>query len=91
MDLTVIDSTFCDNAPDEIAGEFIDGGGNDLCTCPGDYDGDGEVGGPELGLWLALAGKSCVPGEPCPGDLDGDGEITGGDLGVLLSSWGVCE
>ncbi|MDA7668810.1 hypothetical protein N8596_00915, partial [bacterium] len=27
----LIDTTVCDNAPEEIAGDFIDGGGNDIC------------------------------------------------------------
>jgi hypothetical protein len=83
-------STICDNEPDNLFGGYVDLGDNTLCICPADLSGNGVVDGPDLGLWLAYAGKSCIPGEVCPGDLDGDGEITGGDLGVLLSAWGVC-
>lgn len=53
-------------------------------TCTGDLDGDGTVGGSDLGLLLGawdLAG---------PGDLDGDGIVTGADLGLLLGQWGPC-
>jgi hypothetical protein len=86
-----MDTVICDNDPDEIAGGYIDLGGNDVCECSGDLNGDGLVNGTDLGLWLVYAGDSCDPGEACPGDLDGDGEVSGGDLGVLLSGWGFCK
>lgn len=53
-------------------------------ACTGDLDGDGSVGGSDLGLLLGawdLAG---------PGDLDGDGIVSGADLGLLLGQWGPC-
>ncbi len=49
---------------------------------PGDLDGDGSVGGGDLGLLLAGWGGSC------PADLDGDGTVGGGDLGLLLAAFG---
>ena len=55
--------------------------------CPGDLDGDGTVGGADLGLLFVDWG-------PCPGgcsaDLDGDGTVGGSDLGLLFVAWGDC-
>ena len=47
---------------------------------PGDLDGDGEVGGGDLGVLLARWGTS----DPAA-DLDGNGIVGGSDLGLLLS------
>ncbi|MBX3373180.1 MAG: S8 family serine peptidase [Phycisphaeraceae bacterium] len=54
--------------------------------CPGDIDGDGEVGFNDL-LALLSAWGPC-PG--CPEDLDGSGEVGFDDLLALLSAWGGC-
>ncbi len=53
--------------------------------CPGDLNGDGSVGGADLGLFLTSWGDS-----PCAADLNGDGTCNGADLGVLLGAWGDC-
>ena len=50
---------------------------------PGDLDGDGVVGGADLGLLLAAWGS--VDPEA---DLDGSGTVDGGDLGLMLANWG---
>ncbi|MEE2973549.1 MAG: kelch repeat-containing protein [Planctomycetota bacterium] len=55
-------------------------------SCPADLDGDGEIGGSDLGL-LFLAWGSCPD---CPADLDADDEVGGGDLGLLFLAWGDC-
>jgi hypothetical protein len=47
-----------------------------------DLNGDGTVGGADLGLLLAGWG------EPGPTDLNGDGTTNGADLGILLAAWG---
>jgi uncharacterized membrane protein len=52
--------------------------------CNADLNGDGTVGGSDLGL---LLGAWETPG---PGDIDGDGIVTGADLGLLLGAWGPC-
>lgn len=49
-----------------------------------DLDGDGVVGGADLGLLLAAWGGA-------PWDLDGDGIVGGSDLGLLLAAWGPCK
>ena len=84
----ITDSAICGNEPDEIYGPFVDVSGNLLCICPGDLNGDGEVGGADLGVMLALWGE-CLS-DPCDPDLNGDGVIDGGDLGLLLVNWGQC-
>ena len=51
---------------------------------PGDLEGDGLVGGADLGTLLARWGRCATP---CPADLDHDRIVDGGDLGLLLSHW----
>ena len=56
-------------------------------ACLGDLDGDGRVGGGDLGLLFQQWGD--CPG--CEGDLDGDGMVRGSDLGLMFQRWGPCE
>jgi hypothetical protein len=53
-------------------------------ACAADLDGDGAVGGADLGL---LLGNWGLPGV---GDLNGSGAVDGADLGALLGDWGAC-
>ncbi len=53
-----------------------------FCPNPADLDGDGIVGGADLGLLLAAWGSD----DPFA-DLDGDGVVDGSDLGLLLQAW----
>ena len=57
----------------------------DECDCPGDLNGDGVVGGPDLSIMLSSWGSDG------PADLDGDNIVTGADLAALLSTWGLCD
>ncbi|MFP8871298.1 MAG: right-handed parallel beta-helix repeat-containing protein, partial [Myxococcota bacterium] len=82
-DLTLQGTTVCDNEPQDIDGAFIDGGGNTLCICPADFNGDGVVGGGDLGIMLANWDTPMS-------DLNGDGTTNGADLGLLLAGWGMC-
>lgn len=73
-----------------VPDEDSDGDGVPDCNeppCPADFDGDGEVGGSDLGAlftaWGACSGD-------CPADFDGDGEVGGSDLGALFTAWGAC-
>jgi len=50
------------------------------CAC--DLDGDGVVGGGDVGVMLSNWGAGGA------GDFNGDGRVTGLDLGILLSRWG---
>ena len=52
--------------------------------CVADLDGDGRVGGGDLGQLLAgWSGPSAT-------DLDGDGNVDAADLGLLIGAWGIC-
>ena len=52
--------------------------------CPADLDGNGIVGGSDIGLLLADWGQSG------PADLDGNGIVGGSDIGLMLAAWGPC-
>ncbi|MHC4416112.1 MAG: right-handed parallel beta-helix repeat-containing protein [Planctomycetota bacterium] len=87
----IADSLFCENTPDDIAGEWIDNGGNvfpikcpDLC--PWDLDGSGAVGIADLLALLAAWGPD--PGHPA--DFNNDGFVGINDLLALLANWGNC-
>jgi len=69
IDLLVVGGVACEDTP----------------PCVGDLNGDGSVGGDDLGLLLAVFGTS-----DAAADLDGDGNVGGGDLGLILSGWGLC-
>lgn len=56
------------------------------CACAGDLDGNGDINGGDLGIFLALWGTTNADA-----DLNGDGQVNGGDLGYLLSYWGGCS
>ncbi len=53
--------------------------------CTADLDGDGAVGGSDLGMLLASWGQ------PGAADIDGDGVVLGSDLAALLGAWGACN
>ena len=56
----LVGNTLCENAPDQLAGgEWTDGGGNTICECPADLNGDGEVDGIDLGMVLGAWGLPC--------------------------------
>ncbi len=51
-----------------------------------DVDGDGLVGGSDLGVLLASWG-ACPDGSGCRADINRDGIVNGLDLGLLLENW----
>jgi hypothetical protein len=55
-----------------------------VAPCEGDLNGDGNVGGADIGLMLGGWGTSG------PGDLDESGTVDGGDIGLILGLWGDC-
>ena len=54
--------------------------------CIGDFNGDGEISGNDLGVLLGAWGTN----RPAY-DLTGDGFIDGQDLATILGNWGSCS
>jgi len=54
-------------------------------TCPGDFDGNGEINGADLTLLLGAWGSADELF-----DISGDGLVGGADLTILLGGWGPC-
>lgn len=84
------DCSFCDCSTPTFQGPWTDLGGNNfnaVCSCFGDLDGDGTVGGYDLSL--VLSGWQFGPGSN-EGDLSGDGETDAVDLALILANWGPC-
>ncbi|MHC4414321.1 MAG: metallophosphoesterase [Planctomycetota bacterium] len=69
-----------------VPDEFVVRSTNGSCDCPGDLDGDGEVGRWELFSVI----RSWGPCPGCPADLDLDGVVGIPDLLALLAAWGPC-
>ena len=57
-------------------------------SCTADFNDDGEVRSPDLGVLLAAWGDTGK--EAAPFDLDDDGIIDSSDLGILITQWGPC-
>ncbi len=55
--------------------------------CPGDLNGDGQIGSADLATLLSLWGFN--PGSPA--DLNGDTFVNAADLANLLALWGRCR
>jgi hypothetical protein len=86
--LTLAGTNACSNVPrPNVAGRWIDGGGNVVCDCEGDLFPDGLVNGIDLGVLLGQWGN-CTGA--CESDLNDDGTVNGLDLGILLGDWGSC-
>lgn len=83
-------TSVCSNSwPQIVATAYVDLGGNEICPCVGDYNGDGLVGPADLSILLGFWGP-LLPATPPGIDLNGDGNIGPADLSVLLGAWGGC-
>ena len=46
--------------------------------CEGDFDGDNDVDGSDLAVFVADFGRTdCATAPPCEGDFDGDNDVDG--------------
>lgn len=84
-------TAICQSSTPLFQGAWTDLGGNDfnaICSCFGDIDGDGIIGGSDLSI--VLSGWQSGPGAN-EGDLSGDGETDAVDMALILSNWGVCD
>ena len=89
---SVWDSLLCGNEPNQVEGNWVDGGGNDVgetCveTCPADLTRDGLVDITDVLVVLVEWGP-CPAG--CLGDVDADGMVGVTDLLQVLGAWGPC-
>jgi hypothetical protein len=57
-----------------------------------DVDGDGVVGGKDLGevlaMWTLIPGTPACGASVCPADVNHDGTVDGLDIGIILAHWG---
>ena len=88
---TLMHTTVCSNAPDQIYGEWTDNGGNtvaDECPvdCLSDINGDGNVDVSDLLLVIGYWGSA-----DSLGDLNQDGIVDVLDLLLVIAAWGPCE
>jgi hypothetical protein len=58
-------------------------------TCPGDFDGSGEVGIDDILALLGEFGSSCKEG--CQTDTDGDGDVDIDDMLTVIGAFGPCR
>ena len=56
-------------------------------TCPGDFDGTGDVGIDDL---LTMLGEFGSCSKNCQGDVDGDNDVDIDDLLALIGVFGPC-
>ncbi len=72
----------------EGAAPIVDMGADEFAAavCPGDVDGNGDIGFGDVLAVLAAWG----PCEACPEDVDGDGDAGFGDVLAILAGWGPC-
>jgi hypothetical protein len=87
--LTLTDTTVCGNTPDQVYGDWNNGGGNtiaDECPeCP-DINGDGYVNVSDLLVVIDQWGLT-----NSPADLNFDGIVDVTDLLIVVGNWGACE
>ncbi|MHC4419825.1 MAG: hypothetical protein ACYS1E_04455, partial [Planctomycetota bacterium] len=79
----------------ELSGALLDGTEFAASDCirlvpPGDMDGDGAVGVPDLLGMLAGWGSCPAPPLDCLADINDDGKVDVPDLLALLANWGSC-
>jgi hypothetical protein len=60
-----------------------------LFSCPGDFDGDGFVGGDELVAFLSQYGLFYPGTDPCDRDLDDNLHVNILDLVLFLQVWNL--
>jgi hypothetical protein len=61
-----------------------------VAQCPGDFNGNDEVGFEDLTTLLSSWGPCVCPPLPGAPDTNGDGEVGFADLTALLDRWGPC-
>ncbi len=89
---TISNTYFCDNHPEDIHGNWVDGGGNvfdDNCggvDCPADVTGDGDVNVSDILEIISVWGTNDQEA-----DVNNDGIVNVSDLLTVVSDWGPCN
>jgi hypothetical protein len=88
--LSLLGTEICENVPGNLnVPGWTDLGGNDLCSCPGDINGDGIVNAADVASLLAAWGP-CTGGTCSLADFNFDGVVNANDIAVVLGAWGAC-
>jgi hypothetical protein len=69
---------------------FQDDGGNTICDCFSDIDGNGSVNTGDIGFALLFVGDATDPDYIQP-DQDMNGFVDTGDIALLLLNFGSCN
>jgi predicted outer membrane repeat protein len=95
--LNLATTTICKNEPNNVSGDWIDQGGNEICDkkpdpIPGDTNGDSVVNVADLLIvingWGACP-QPCPPSLPkCPADTNEDCLVNVLDLLTVINNWG---
>ena len=93
QNVTLSGNTICNNisaiSKRENVWALFEDGGNTICDCFSDMNGDGTTNSADLGIMLGYYATITDPDFIQP-DQDMNGKIDSADLGSLLSSFGDC-
>jgi len=91
---TLVNNTICGNtsliSKRENTWALFEDGGNAICDCFSDIDGNGSVNTGDIGFALLFVGDVTDPDYIQP-DQDMNGVVDTGDIALLLLNFGRCE
>ena len=92
--VVLVGNTLCSNTSADAGREnlwaLFDDGGNAICDCVGDVDGNGIADTADISLALLFFGSETDPDFIQP-DQDMNGTVNTGDVSLLLLNFGRCE
>lgn len=86
----ICNNTSVSNKRENTWALFQDDGGNTICDCFSDIDGDGSVDNGDIGFALLFVGDATDPDYIQP-DQDMNGFVDTGDIALLLLNFGSCN
>jgi len=92
--VVLVGNTLCSNTSADAGREnlwaLFDDGGNAICDCVGDVDGNGVTDTADISLTLLFFGSETDPDFIQP-DQDVNGTVNTGDVSLLLLNFGSCS
>ena len=92
--VVLVGNTLCSNTSADAGREnlwaLFDDGGNAICDCVGDVDGNGIADTADISLALLFFGSETDPDFIQP-DQDMNGTVNTGDVALLLLNFGPCQ